>query len=383
MGVLLSLGLTIWGLAIYWSEPQKPHRDPPVVAANDLPPAIAEALAQFRESVLKHPQSSITWGRYGMCLYAHEYTAEALECFVEAEHLNREDHRWPYLQGLCTTFSDPKRGLACFERSAALKPDLDFIRLRAAELAVHLNREEQANAHLQAVLNRNPSDPRANLAAARLAFLREDWKSAREKAELSLQFAPDNRATNELLAKISFQQRDQTAAEKYLQAMQQATHSDDWPDPILSEVMQMRRDSNWEFLQAQLQMDQGNTESAIGTLTRLVAEHPDSVEYRLELVQGLLSLQRVPEAIQVLEEGLTITSDSARLHRLRGELYALSNEHKLAAREFRRAIELKPNYALAHYNLGKSLENLGDTKSGSRELAEAYRLQPSLKTVEK
>ena len=49
-----------------------------------------------------------------------------------------------------------------------------------------------------------------------------------------------------------------------------------------------------------------------------------------------------------------------------------------AATAYRKAIELKPDYAEAALNLGIVLQELGDLKSAMRAYAQAYRLRPQM-----
>ena len=345
-------GLAAWTMASRFGDRNDPAPNPPLVDEAQMPSAVARAIGQARDAVMARPRSSEAWGRYGMCLYAHEYVAAARTCFEQAERLNAKDYRWPYLQGICVTFSDPQRGLACFERSAGLRPDLDFIRLRTAELAIDLNQRNQASSHLDAVLRVSPHDARANLAAARLAVLRGDYKLAATKADQSLRVAPDIRATYELLAKIAFQQKDVAAAKKNLESMQRATRTNDWPDPLIKEMMQMRRDLTWELFQAQNEWDNGRTNMAMERLNRLMGEYPESVELRIEWVRALQSLENTTEAVKAVEEGLRLNPNSARLLRMRGLLHFNQDEKALAAKWFRQAIRLKPDYGLRGIILG-------------------------------
>jgi len=62
------------------------------------------------------------------------------------------------------------------------------------------------------------------------------------------------------------------------------------------------------------------------------------------------------------------------LHYQRGE-----KEQALVG--FRRAIELKPDYSLGHYNLGRCLMDLGDKAGARQALQAAAALQPDLPGV--
>lgn len=46
---------------------------------------------------------------------------------------------------------------------------------------------------------------------------------------------------------------------------------------------------------------------------------------------------------------------------------------------YRKAIELEPEYAKAHFNLGLAFQQKGDHEAAQREFAEAQHLDPNLK----
>ncbi|MEO2028374.1 MAG: tetratricopeptide repeat protein [Fuerstiella sp.] len=352
--------------------------DPPAVNLNESHSLVARAIQHARDAVIAQPQSATVWGHYGMCLYSHEFTSAAIDCFEQAETLDADDYRWPYLRGICVTFIDPEEGLVFFERSVRLRPDLVFVRMRAAELSIDLNRQDQARAHISMALNREPQNARVTLAAARLALLSGDLDVAWQNAVKSNRANPDIRGTYELLARICFQRKDGDAAKMYLNLMQDATRTDDWPDPLLSHVMEMRRDLNWVIFQVQRQLDDGRTDAAMATLYQMTTEFPQSVELRIELIRALLGVKDYPEAGRILGESLQVQPTSSRLHRMQGLLHYQQGEKKKALEAFSRAIRLKPNYSLAHYNVGRCLLDLGDKDRALRSLQLAFDLQPDL-----
>src|SRR5262245_6998529 len=69
---------------------------PPEVDLAGAEPAVARAVEAARAEVLRAPRSAAAWGRLGMVLRAHDYGAEANECFAQAERLDAADPHWPY-----------------------------------------------------------------------------------------------------------------------------------------------------------------------------------------------------------------------------------------------------------------------------------------------
>ena len=55
------------------------------------------------------------------------------------------------------------------------------------------------------------------------------------------------------------------------------------------------------------------------------------------------------------------------------------SDHRKAIEAFRKAIELKPDYAIAHRDLGLALLRTGDLKAASKELQKYVDLDPRAK----
>lgn len=72
---------------------------------------------------------------------------------------------------------------------------------------------------------------------------------------------------------------------------------------------------------------------------------------RLALEQGEL-----PEALQEYDQALQIEGRDPTIHNDYGVALLQSDRHADAEREFRRAVELEPYFALAHYNLAVALD---------------------------
>src|ERR1700690_523209 len=67
----------------------------------------------------------------------------------------------------------------------------------------------------------------------------------------------------------------------------------------------------------------------------------------------------------------------ARDHNERGIALARQGDQAGAAEEFRAAVKLRPDYAEAYYNLGKSLEQIGQTEPAVTAFRSAARLRPN------
>jgi Flp pilus assembly protein TadD len=65
----------------------------------------------------------------------------------------------------------------------------------------------------------------------------------------------------------------------------------------------------------------------------------------------------------------------------RGTVYASQGENAMAVIDFGKAIEIKPQYAEAHFNLARMNARMSQCNLASAHLKEAIALQPAYKQV--
>jgi tetratricopeptide (TPR) repeat protein len=85
-----------------------------------------------------------------------------------------------------------------------------------------------------------------------------------------------------------------------------------------------------------------------------------------------------PDALRRLEELLVVVPDDAMLHLLVGNLLVYEGAEDQAAIHYRRATELKKNYAGAHVNLGNLHFNNNEFQTAMTEYERAERADPDL-----
>jgi len=87
---------------------------------------------------------------------------------------------------------------------------------------------------------------------------------------------------------------------------------------------------------------------------------------------------RDAEARQLMEAAI-VASPCAVFHTVLGNLLLSAGVPEQAAREYRASIELKPDDAIAHFNLGKACENLHDAAGARHGFARAAELRPEMR----
>jgi TolB-like protein len=92
---------------------------------------------------------------------------------------------------------------------------------------------------------------------------------------------------------------------------------------------------------------------------------------------GAPASEAFPKAREAAVKAVALDDNLAESHNALGFVSGLSDYDYVAAeREYKRAIELNPNYALSHQNLGMMLYRIGRTSEGTAELQQALAVEP-------
>ncbi len=188
---------------------------------------------------------------------------------------------------------------------------------------------ERARAHITTSLNKRPDNAAAQLLAARIARAAGDFSGALSHLDRMIAIAPQREAFLEKARTLD----------------QAALHQAD---------LRPRAREAWRAI---LDVIPKHTEAA-ARLGRLAFEDGD-----LALAASLLERAVTGEVPPSVWFDLGLVRQDLR-------------DHAGATNAYRRAIELKPDYAEAALNLGVVLQDSGDLDGAMRAYAQAYRLRP-------
>ncbi|MGI9332299.1 MAG: tetratricopeptide repeat protein [Gammaproteobacteria bacterium] len=111
----------------------------------------------------------------------------------------------------------------------------------------------------------------------------------------------------------------------------------------------------------------GRTEAGLEYLRRAVADNPRYALALTDLGGSLNALGRFEEGRAALEEALAVFNENPTTHNLLGDGLRRSGAVRAALAPLRRAVQLAPRYADAHFNLALALLQLGELEEGFRE----------------
>jgi len=361
LGALIALAVGVW----LWRRPSGP--EPPPLDLTQSDAEITAAIAAARQDVVREPASASAWGLLGMEFRAHDYVKEANICFAQAERLDPADPRWPYLQALSLLSTDAPAGLACLQRAAARCSDRQLVpKLRLVEALLGTGALDEAERHLQGVPRRTEYLPWIQFCEGRLALLRQQWRPAVEHLTECVN-GPHARRQILMCRALAYRKLGERklAEEDESRALQLPEEDEPWPDPFAAEVSNLQRGLRARLRAADSLQAAGRVGQAVQLLQDTVRAYPTSHEPWLRLANLWVKQERLDLAEQAARGAIAADAGSIQAWFALGCCQAVERPREGVA-AFRRVLQLKPDHALAHYNLAQCLRQLGDT-AGARE----------------
>jgi len=237
------------------------------------------------------------------------------------------------------------------------KPTAEEI-VRRATAAFNSGQADEARRLCKQGLSRQPGDPMLSHLLAAVLFSQGEIQPARQHVEASLARKPGNAAAHLLAARIARAAKDFGAALSHLdRAIAIAPQREVFLEKARTLDQAGLGPEARQAWRAILEIVPGNIEAAarLGRLAWENGDHASAVTLLERAVRG--------EAPASVWFDLGVVRQDLR-------------DHDGAATAYRRAFEIKPDYAEAALNLGTVLQESGDMDGAMRAYAQAYRLRP-------
>jgi len=132
------------------------------------------------------------------------------------------------------------------------------------------------------------------------------------------------------------------------------------------------------FLLGVIAAEHGNFGKALEVIDRATALAPDRADYHAQRGRCLLPLQRPREAFEAAQRALDLEPTDASTLDTIGVVMTRAGAHAEALTPFRRAVERDASKAAYHYNLGASLQFVGDLAAAEAAYRRALAADPRL-----
>jgi tetratricopeptide (TPR) repeat protein len=345
--LLMVLAALAVGLNVYWRLTRPQLEILPVVETESVDPDVKALIRGALAEVNANDLSATAWGDLGAILRAHDLAAPAEAAYRNAERLDSTDYHWPYLLGVSLAPTDAEEALVCLRRAAQRCGDQPHVQMRLVDMLLERRLKEEAAELIDKVLAYAPSNPRGQLAKARLLFAEGKMEEAKSWAERSAAGAIDRRAPHLLLAQLCRRTGDTEGEARELAILEQIPDGiTPWEDPDVAAVLALRQE-------------------------------PAGRSAALQLARSLNQEKKFPAAEAAARSELKKFPRDERLHFELGIACFQQQKYQEAVAGFSRMVELKPDHSDAHYNLGHAQLKLGKTAAARESFAAAVRLQPS------
>jgi tetratricopeptide (TPR) repeat protein len=237
------------------------------------------------------------------------------------------------------------------------KPTAEEI-VRRATAAFNSGRADEARLLCEQGLSRQPGDPMLHHLLAAVLFSKGEIQPARTHVEASLAKRSNNAAARLLAARIARGAKDFDGALSHLdRAIAIAPQREVFLEKARTLDQAGLKPQAREAWRAILEVVPGNIEAAarLGRLAWEDGDHASAATLLERAAQG--------EAPASVWFDLGLVRQDLR-------------DHDGASSAYRKAFEIKPDYAEAALNLGTVLQESGDMDSAMRAYAQAYRLRP-------
>ena len=235
--------------------------------------------------------------------------------------------------------------------------------VRRATAAFNAGQPDAARALCEQGLSHRPGDPMLHHLLAAVLFSKGEIETAGSHVKTSLAKRPDNAAAQLLAARVARAAGDFGVALSHL-------------DRVIAIAPQREA-----FLEKARTLDQAalrqahlrpQAHEAWRAILEVIPGYPEAAARlgRLAFEDGNLAL-----AASLLERAVTNEVPPSVWFDL-GLVRQDLRDHQGAVTAYRKAIELKPDYAEAALNLGVVLQESGDLDGAMRAYAQAYRLRP-------
>jgi len=172
----------------------------------------------------------------------------------------------------------------------------------------------------------------------------------------------------------------------YFQAGRLLAAQGKWADaqPLLVQAVTLRPDlSEGWFELGKMHAAQGNFSLALDEYDRARALVPENFHIYYQMGKALSKAGRSYGAIDSFRKAIQLGPKNYwEAHNALGEELAFAGKDAEARAEFETVINLKPNFAMAHLNLGVAMVKQGQLETAAEQFAETLRLDPGNKLAQ-
>ncbi|NIM64270.1 MAG: tetratricopeptide repeat protein, partial [Acidobacteria bacterium] len=267
----------------------------------------AEAAALIRDlqlAVATHPHDADKRGELGLALEANGMPKAAVQTYLQAESLAKNDPRWSYLAAVTSAqLGDVDAAIDALERSLALEPSYVSAHLYRGAWLLDLGRAEQAQDAYEQATRLEPENTDAWYGRVRVLLQRNEGAKALAILQRLAVRREGEPYLRQLLGLAYRQTGDLERAREEL-AAGRGERPPRWPDPRRQRLSDYARGYAAEKRRGDAFVQARRWQDAVNTLQPLRDRNPTDPDLLTNLSLAYRNLGRVDESIRLLETGL-------------------------------------------------------------------------------
>ena len=324
-----------------------------------------DALEACDQALAREQEDPLTWNNHGNVLHALGRVHEALASYSRAVALDPQYDRawsnkgWTLLDS-CRRFDD---ALECFDRAVQVNPNFADAWNNRGITLWRLGRNDDALASVGEALNLDPTHIKALVNQAAYLVHSGRFEEAEESCNRALQIDAGCYPAITNLAVVLFNTgRIEEAWERCDQAIHACTEG--VPHEALA-------------LKSELLVDQGRLDEALECLRQADAASPNNPGYVSSIAEVQVRRGDLRDARKTFERVVGLDACGSDTLYNFGALLVQLGEHRLAAQQYRAAIEKRPEFPEAYNNLGATLFGLEDYAAAENAFRRCIELDPT------
>lgn len=341
---------------------------------------VRQALSDQRDVVnrlLNSPEPSrdelaLAFGRLGALYQAHNIYAPAQPSYLNAETLDPESFRWPYLLGyLGQQTGQPELARDALRRCLIHSPENQPARLRLAQTLVEMNDFDQARRLLETPFQDPGMKAAVLFERGKIAMGEHDYEGAAALFESALEAQPLANRIHYPLALAYRSLGDVGRARSHF--AQYGNGKPDFPDPEVEQLDQLMRGGHTQLNRGVVAVQKGNYEVAVAAFAEALEREPDNVNLRVSLARSLYLAGDRGTAEAQLAEALRRDPDHVLASFITGVLLQSQGEDERAMARYQTVLTRQPDHAGAHHFAGHLLMKQGRYQEAAGHYAKALR----------
>ncbi|NDY95755.1 tetratricopeptide repeat protein [Wenzhouxiangella limi] len=339
-------------LAVVLLQPLKAEvRDVDPVDRSDTPETVLEAIDAARAAIPAPAEAapevrSDAYGRLGDVLFAHGFSAQAEQAYRNARELNPSVADWHYLLGmLAIDRGELNQAVAHLDQAIERNPFDPVAFIRRGQTRLDQGRPEAAAPDFERALALAPDAPAALAGQGRVLLSRGDHAAAAELFERVLEISPEATRLHQPLAMAYRALGDVERAREQIERI--GSGSEPIADPLLERVQRQSRSPQF-YLEVGLQRaEAGDLDEARRLLAVAVQLAPDDPVMLENYGQVVARQGDLEEAAAAFERWIGLEVDAARAHFLLGQVRELQGALKAAEQAYQSALALAGDHVEA------------------------------------